>query len=313
MKKPMLILGFALFLLSAVLPDPSGAVIIGLEGPISAVTKEPIDCTPATPPATLAGTITVMGVTVNIPCRAVIHSPSATLNIDQLSSLRRLPGRSRRGFLGGTAIINGRTNPAGVPIAGDVFVEPAETVLIGPVTPSVAPVVFSVLGTEVVPITDPRMPFVGAHNQFGFEIDLATVPLNDLTSVEGYFGDDGKMHAFLIETTGGTLVNPAAPQVSIQRAQCIRQGGLNSDQIRVLGGAVVPAALATPGRVTLITVDAAGNDVQTVGSVRVVRAPGGFGTYNFRINDLELIGNVCPPRIKAVYRGATATEDMDAL
>jgi hypothetical protein len=311
MKTRKLIPVLVLSLLT-VLPGMSGAEIVGLEGPISAVTKL-VDCGLATPPDTITGTITVMGVTVNIPCSAVIKSPTAALNINQLRNPTPLPGRSpRRGFLGGTAIINGATDVAGVPVADDVFVEPAENVMIGPVT---AGIPFSVLGTEVVQLTDLRIPSTGAFNQFGFEVDLATVPVGALASVEGYFGSDLKLYAFLIETTGGTLVNPAAPQVSIQRAQCGNRAGVGTDLIRVFGGAVIPEAALTPGRVTFITVDAAGNDVQTVGSVRVIRDPANppFGTYTFRANDLTLTDNVCQPRVKAVYRSTSATADMDAI
>ena len=82
-----------------------------------------------------------MGVTVAIPATAFINPLARALAPVELADSTSLPGRSsQEGFIGGTAIINGLTandpaNTTGLGIvAEDIFVEPAENVLLGEVS-----------------------------------------------------------------------------------------------------------------------------------------------------------------------------------
>jgi hypothetical protein len=131
-----------------------------------------------------------------------------------------LPARS--GFIGGTCIVEGDDAPATGRLASTVFVEIRENVMGGPTT-SQSP--FSIMGVEIVLLTTQNEPegriLAGPPvNAQGFEVDLATVPLNDESSAEGYMGADGKFYAHLVETSGGEpKVKPTQPESRISRAQ----------------------------------------------------------------------------------------------
>jgi S-layer homology domain len=137
-----------------------------------------------------------LGVNVLIPATAPINSPSATLTIAQLADPTPLPGRSSPGFIGGTAIINGTTTGA-ISTADDVFVEPAENVVIGTITHATCTNAdcsnlgdtLAVLNSPLVRLTDARIPAGPPSNAFGFAIDLSQGALvGAVVSAEGYFG-----------------------------------------------------------------------------------------------------------------------------
>jgi hypothetical protein len=142
------------------------------------------------------GLITVLGVTVVIPATAPINSPTATLTVAQLADPTPLPGRSSPGFIGGTAIINGTTDGV-TSTADDVFVEPAENVVIGTISHATCTNAdcsnpgdtLAVLGSPLVRLTDARIPAGPPGNAFGSAIDLSQGGLLGATvSAEGYFG-----------------------------------------------------------------------------------------------------------------------------
>jgi hypothetical protein len=173
---------------------------VALEGPISAV----VDNGDGT------ATITVMGVPVLIPADAPINSPTVLLTPALLADATPLPGRTLPGFIGATAIINGQT-VGGVNVADDVFVEPAENVLIGTVTAANCTNAdcsgpddsLTVLGTPLSRLTDVRMLAGPPANAFGFAIDLSGGALvGSLVSAEGYFGQ--------IATVPGSGLQPPA-------------------------------------------------------------------------------------------------------
>lgn len=65
------------------------------------------------------------------------------------------------------------------------------------------------------PVAPPRIHSVAPTNQFGYEVDLKTVPQLDESSAEGHMMSDGKFYAHVIETSGGerkdlTVIEPTA-------------------------------------------------------------------------------------------------------
>lgn len=65
------------------------------------------------------------------------------------------------------------------------------------------------------PVAPPRIHAVAPTNQFGYEVDLKTVPPNDESSAEGHMMSDGKFYVHVIETSGGdrkdlTITEPTA-------------------------------------------------------------------------------------------------------
>lgn len=296
----------AVLLLTALWPLAAGAQapVFLAEGPIQRVL-----------PAT--NQMVVMGVTVTVPPGTPITTP--TTNLTELAAggnpLRLLrgdplPGRApTRGFIGGTAIING-TVIDNVPTATDVFVEPAENVLIGVVTASEcinaqcagAGNSLRVNGTRVVPIEDPRLAAGPVTNDFGFEVDLTGLDLvGSSAELEGYFANR-RLHYFLLSITGLAPANPGT-EVSIQRAQC--RNDPDGIELDVLGAVHNPAT----GSVS-ITNTATTAPFGSVDAVPVAGASFPVGTYTFRLRNNANITE-CPANVTATFNGATATSDVD--
>lgn len=275
--------------LSQVVPI-EGAV----EGPITAVTLNGADLT-----------LTVMGMTINVPAGVPITSSSTTLTPERLADPTPLPGRTQPGFVGGTAIVTGTADEAGVITAADVFVEPAENVLTGVVTASVN----GAIEINRVPISldnDPRMPSFPLRNAFGFAIDPATVTAGNAGSAEGYFAA-GVFHAFLVEVDGPTQVLDPNPQVSVLRAQC-RERTPNTqrgDEVEVRGG-VTTAHVAPTVTTQTIQVFRVDNGIATLlGTTTATLDPlnPGFAEWRFRATtppSADPVLGACPTLVRAV-------------
>lgn len=172
-----------------------------------------------------SASITVFGQTFNVPASAHIHTPTKTLTIDELTDPATFPGRSQPGFVGGTAILIGEADATGATTLHDVFTEPAENVFLGVVTTN-ANGVFAIQGVPLEELpADSRIPSEGFHNGFGFKVKKETVPVGSGAAAEGYFGNDGKLHVFLVETTAGDLLKNE-PQTAVTRARCDPGGRL---------------------------------------------------------------------------------------
>jgi hypothetical protein len=206
-----------------------------MEGPISAIESD----------GGTGATMTVMGATIHVPASAHIHTPSATLTIAQLLDVTTpLPGRTQGGFLGATTISNGTVDPAtGIVTADDVFVEPAENVIVGVVTQNDTE--FRVNNVPVVFLTDPRIPAGPPMNDLGFEINLADVPVGIPASIEGYYSNDGSglIQTFHLECTGVRSKDPSL-QVSMLRIR----GDAATRSLEVRGGV---SGLPAAGAVTI--------------------------------------------------------------
>lgn len=293
---------------------------------------------------TVAGTarcngtlITLNRAAVGTTPATVITSPTATLGFAQLtdptpftnSGFSPLTGQARRGFIGGTCIAEGTEAANGRLDTVNLFVEIAENVLVGSTTNAPGQP-FAINGVQVVPVTDPRMPAVKpasgyfdqqgrpllnpltlqprmdvTRNEFGFGVDLASVPARDLSSAEGYLGTDGRLYAHTIETTGGSLLF-AEPRASIQRAQCRNEAGGGRDSIEIRGGCLLPAGVTTAnvevfrhdgGTATrLLNGNAAQNVACTVpaGAPAVTAAGARQGLFRYRNSALTLANDACP-------------------
>ena len=120
--------------------------------------------------------------------------------------------------------------------ATDVFMEPAENVILGAVTAN-SPDDFRVEGVKVYLLApsstkpsypvgipfDPRLPGLPMKNELGFAIDPAKVQVYADAALEGYFGKDmdgigDAFYAFSIDSVSD--VEDPNPTVSILRAQC---------------------------------------------------------------------------------------------
>lgn len=183
--------------------------------------------------------VTMFGRKFRVPPTANIHTPSATLSIEQLADPTSLPGRVEEGFVSGTGILIGEVGMAAdgtaEPAIHDVAIEPAETVLIGLITANGASGL-TLLDVPLREITDARMPSEGYMNDFGFQILPGSLTAGTFAAAEGYFAPDGNFWHYIVTASGGTLSAPDTPQSSILRARC-DQGG----RLEVQGASYLPA------------------------------------------------------------------------
>jgi len=147
-----------------------------------------------------SGTITVMGIVIHIPEGTPIATPTATLTMAQLADATSLPGRLQPGFIGAAAVVNG-TSTSGRVIASDVFVTPAQNLLVGQVTRNQP---LEVNGITVEILNDSRMPGGPLKSIVGVAVVPGTVPVGAAATVEGYFGHGGTLHATFVEVEDGT-------------------------------------------------------------------------------------------------------------
>jgi hypothetical protein len=176
--------------------------------------------------------VTVMGVVVNVPAKifpAAATTPTENLTQAALLDETSLDGRWEKGFIGGTAIINGTSSVADGFVAQDFFVEASETVLIGTVTSvDLNPLIVRganlcdiyVEGVLMVFSDDLRMPFDKSINGSGFAVKPCTVVAGNSVAGEGYYGAaDGAFHIFIFESDDAALAETGGI-TTITRASC---------------------------------------------------------------------------------------------
>ena len=256
----------------------------------------------------VTGTMVVMGITINIPATGVvINSATTSLTLDQAADKRPLPGRPfKEGFVGGTGIVLGNTTASTTPgvssaiDAVDVFLDPAENVVLGMLTLNdltsdgcdleiQGELGVAGTGVPVIFSDDLRYPALPSINVSGFDIDPCTVPIGTGVGVEGYYGDDGgALYIFLMEAEAGDPL-ASGELVSVARARC-------KDRLEVRGASTDPT-----GRVTiydLADLDSEIGDVDIIEDLEI-----GEGTYNFRENV-----NDCPSEIRVVHDNGASTD-----
>lgn len=262
-----------------------------IEGPITDITVN----------SDGSGTITVMSVVVQVPSGTPITTPTADgLSLQDLAT-GPLAGRSAEGFLGGTAIIDG-TSLNGIFTASAVFSDLFENVVLGAITdPDGDPQTVHLQGMRLLPSSDPRMPAGPPLNGFGFEIDVASIAVGELTAAEGYYSeDDEALYWHTLESDGGELLRPDAPEVSILRAQCRDRGAGNRDELAVSGAVHTPSA--GPVRIQRRTPANGWANIATVTAVVDAEFPQ-FGSYRLSRTNLNLPG--CPTLVRAQFLNPT--------
>ena len=254
-------------------------------------------------------TMTVMGMTVNVPIGTPAASPSAALTLTQLVDPAPLPNRTQAGFTGGTAIIIGTVAANGIVTAEDVFVEPAENVMLGILTANNAGAL-SINGVPIVMLNDPRMPANPVQDVNGIAIIPASIPVGTGASAEGYFAN-GVFNAFLVEAEQGTPVI-STPQVTITRAlgreriPNIRRG----DEVEVRGSCTTThAPAATTQSIIVYRIDGATQTLLGTGTATVDPALPGVANFVFRVTtppSNDPILGTCPTTVRVVNNSVGA-------
>ncbi len=277
-----------------------------LEGNISAITRNA---------TTGVATMTVIGVTVRVTTTTPITTPTATLTTAQLASTALLPGRTQGGFIGGTAIINGTWNATANRFdATEVFVEPAENILLGVVTANTAGQL-SINGVRVVPIptTELRMPSLPMRNEIGVAVIPSTVPVGAQAAAEGYYAG-GVFNAFIIDVSAGTPVS-STPQVTILRAQGRERtpNTTRGDELDIRGGATTAHANGANQTIRIFRVDTI-NGVRTetlIGQTTTIPdVIPGMATWRFTVitpPSANAVLGTCPTLIRAVNVSVTTS------
>jgi len=226
--------------------------------------------------------ITVVDMNVHIPASVftanAVTSPGATLTQAQLLDEMPLPGRGQPGFLGGTAIINGVSSLAGGFTGADLFVEPAENVVLGIITANDACNI-SIEGVKVQRLADPRLPFGKAINGNGFEIDYCSSRVGGSAAIEGYFAS-GMLYVFAYESDDADPISTVGV-TSITRAIC--RGG----RLEVRGATTVTSGEVTVSNNDTVPATPIGTETIVLDTVTTT------GSYRFRQN----VGS-CPAEIR---------------
>lgn len=290
-----------------------------IEGPVTAIVKN----------ADSSVTMTVMGSTIRVPVGTPVNTPTATLTFDQLVDPTPLPNRGPvaatpttpaspgiPGFIGGTAIVTGTVAADGVLTAADVFVEPAENVILGIVTvnsPGTAttPPELRINNIPIVllPASELRMPSKPVQDVNGIAIFLNSIAVGTGASAEGYFAN-GVFNAFLVEAEAGTPV-VAAPQLTIVRAAARERNANRGDEVEVRGSVTTThvAAGVTTQTVRVFRID--GTTATLLGNATATLDPLTPGVAEWRLRVItpattNPVLSTAPTTVRAVNISAGA-------
>lgn len=315
---------------------PVFAVGFSIEGKLTAFYGNIEGTTPATGADVKAvkcnGTLVVLK--DGLDAKTVYTTPSSA-NVPKAAyfSTTALPGYSDStevALKDGTCIIEG--NSVGSTFYADTFfAEPAENVLVGPVT-SGPNEQFAIMGVPIVLLTsdtthlqnpdnttdpnkgvpDPEKRIVASIpvNQFGYPVVLSTVPKDDLSSAEGYLVG-GKFYAFALETTDGSPRTagpneppPALPAPTVQRGT-LEYRSSTSSRMEIRGGCMI-------GNAT--TIGVAGTAPNRTQAIRVVvdstpRTTSPVTTWHMPNNASAAEPNMVNPIPNDAGTNATCTEE----
>lgn len=205
-----------------------------------------------------------------------VYSTPTNSNVGKAAffSTSPFPGIASAGLLGGTCIIDGNSTGKGaqaVLSADKFFGEPAENVLVGPVTSTGPSDRFAIMGIPIYMLTkdtthldatnaadpnageeDPagRITASPPINQFSYPVMLSSVPMDDLSSAEGYLSSDGKkFYAFAVATTGGKSPVVVIPpgEKAVPPAPTFERGTVTfvnstSSKLEIRGGCAIGTA-----------------------------------------------------------------------
>jgi hypothetical protein len=87
-------------------------------------------------------------------------------------------------------------------------------------------------------VFNPCFPGKGVKNAFFIDIPPTNITVGTLAAAEGWYGEDEKFYAFLIEGEGS--VKDQSVSVGIARPQCRNRGGTRGLEWEIRGGVGVP-------------------------------------------------------------------------
>lgn len=242
----------------------------------------------------------------------------------------KLPGRTQRGFLGGTClcetVVLEDTNPAGVPDWNHVMVamtlEPAENVLVGRITASnctnqacdtdgSGSVGLQVNGAPLDMVTDPRLTTPAPSNR-GFELDMMAsqnLPnwIGTPASAEGYYGKAinefavSHLHLYMLDIEGGVLLNSGTTEVSADRIQGRQRDG--ECEYRIQGFTHDPQA-------GLVNVARADNGAPVLTANAVADADDLSSTFGIWDGRNDVAGD-CAEELNVSFQGVAITVPVD--
>jgi len=266
-------------------------------------------------------TMVVMGIEVFVPAAvfgslnpdgsvaapSLATTPTASIYDPNQLLGASLPAREpNAGFLNGTAIINGvSTTTAVFDLAGnivtlapgfeaaDLFVEPAENVVLGSLQRGGTCELY-MEGIRINFLADERLPAGTPINGSGFEVDPCGIPENGAAgAVEGYYGNDGELYIFVFESDDAPIVqNETGGTTTITRATC------DGRRIEVRGSSTLAS-----GEARLYAPDNSEAGESQIGAGDLTfDAVTNTSTYRIRVN----IG-VCPEEVRVESWAADAT------
>lgn len=259
----LMVLSISIFASSAMAQLATPALGV-LEGPITQMAVDP------DPGASgFLGSITVNGVSANILVGSAIttptRGPASGLTYAEMVNGPNIPGRAD-GFLGSTCIcLTSLDIATGILTITDVFIEPTENVLIGPITHHSCSTEttdcssendrLEVGGVRILPNFDPRL-LSPPPVQGGLEVDLSGSYLNPtdggptlgIAAVEGYHvpsivtGEPDSFYYYFMEVEGANLLGAGTTTggIAVTRARARDRGGLC--QYRIEGSVQNPGA-----------------------------------------------------------------------
>lgn len=224
-------------------------------------------------------------------------------------------------------------NPTGIVTADTIFADTAENVLLGTVrknSNTARDKWFDIEGSKVIllpststansypaypktnglyengssthPLYDERYKGSPIMNAYGFRIKPVSIGPGTFVAAEGHYGMVNGQKVFLaftIEADAGELVNPDAPAVSIQRAQC-RQRDANSIDLEVRGSIHNPNATnGATGNVNIFKPALDGVVQADYGTAAAVADVQTFGVYDYDARITTTLG--CPAKVRAQY------------
>jgi hypothetical protein len=258
--------------------------------------------------------LTVMGVAVNVPKEVSITSPSAVLTLAQLADTAPLPGRSQAGFVGGNAFVTGETDPStGVITASDIFVEPANNLLLGVVTSKGGgPLKVNHMPVELS--NDPRMPCAPPKNKYGMPVDIKNLASGTPILIEGYY-DGGSFRAFNLEIRGKSTVASPHPQIAIIASKCWERAPNSSvgDEVEIRGAVTMThtPAEATTQTIRVFRID---NGVDTMLGDAIAKRDSddpNYALFDFKIAtppSSDAVLGAAPTRFRVVNISAAMVE-----
>ena len=193
-----------------------------------------------------------------------------------------------------------------------MFVDFGEAPITGEVTgrsPSFSlqdvPVTLLPAGGNVMP-GHPITNLLGFQVQNDYPVHTPTTA-GDLATAQGYFGTDGTLYAYSIQTTGGTPVNTTIAEVSVTKAICV----IGQGKLTVLGGYHTAGfGSATGANVTIQGANTPSltvwRDMATVKTLDAGTVPT-QGKYKF---DGTASGS-CPDIVRAVVGTTVSKPDFD--